>query len=80
MSMSTATKTTYTINTDAGLCRGIEADSFNAAIAKWSATEQLGKAATLSDWISYIESLDGAWGWIECDQTGERHYAGQENM
>ena len=80
----TATKTTYTIKTDAGLMKGIEADSFDDAVRKWAASEGLTPADdegyTLADWIDYIEDIEGAWGWVENNDTFERHYAAQDNM
>jgi len=76
--------TTFTIKTDAGLMKGIEADDFDAAVRVWAKSEGLiaddDAEYTLADWIDYIEGIDGAWGWVENNDTYERHYAAQENM
>lgn len=75
---------TYTIKTDAGLMKGIVADDFDAAVRKWAASEGLVSADddgyTLEDWVEYIEDIDGAWGWVECSESLERHYAAPKNM
>lgn len=80
----TAIKTTYTIKTDAGLMKGIEADDFGGAVRQWAVSEKLIAADdteyTLADWIEYIEDIAGAWGWVENNDTFERHYAAQDNM
>jgi hypothetical protein len=76
--------TTFTIKTDAGLMKGIEADDFDAAVRVWAKSEGLiaedETEYTLADWIDYIEDIEGAWGWVENNDTYERHYAAQENM
>jgi hypothetical protein len=75
---------TFTIKTDAGLTTGIEADDFDAAVRQWAASEGLNPADDegygLAEWIDYIEDIEGAWGWVECDDTFERHYAAPGNM
>ena len=76
----TATKTAYTVNTDAGLTRGIMAVDFDDAARQWAAGEKVKDIGGLDDLLAYIEEIDGAWLWIENTDTYERHYAGSENM
>lgn len=76
----TATKTNYTVNTDAGLTRGILADDFDDAARQWAVGEKVKGIDDLADLLAYIEGVDGAWLWIENTDTLERHYAGSENM
>lgn len=75
---------TYKINSDAYLTK-VEASNMDEAARKLAATEpHLAKQGieTVQDLLSYIESVDGAWLWIESQDApdGNRLYAGQENM
>lgn len=75
---------TYKINSDAYLTK-VYATSMDDAARKLAATEpHLAKSGVtdLASLMSYIESIDGAWLWIESDDApdGNRQYAGSENM
>jgi hypothetical protein len=69
----------YTINSDAYLTT-VEAESFDAAaVALATSTPGLAGVTDLDSLLDRIESIDGAWMWIE-NAEGIRHYAGAENM
>lgn len=70
---------TYTINSDSFLVK-IDAESFDQAAAKLAeSTPGLQGVKDLQSLLGKIESIDGAWLWIE-DESYQRHYAGQQNM
>lgn len=63
---------TYTVRTDAALCERIEARNVDEACGRCG--ELFGGATTLRQAQDYIIGIaDGAWCWIEDDETGERH-------
>lgn len=75
---------TYKINSDAYLTK-VQAASMDDAASKLAATERhLAKSGVtdLQSLLAYIESVDGAWLWIESDDApdGNRQYAGAQNM
>lgn len=75
---------TYTINSDAYLTK-IQAENMDQAAAKLAVTEPMMVKAGVRDTaslLSYIESVDGAWLWIESKDApdGNRQYAGSQNM
>ncbi len=85
MTQTTNRLYSYTVNTDAGLTRGIMAQSMDDAARLWAAGEpNLANLdiETVDDLIEAIEAIDGAWLWIEAvDHPSEiRHYAGSSNM
>jgi hypothetical protein len=72
----------WTIRTDAGMTT-VTAPDADAAAAAWAAGEVLTvEVRDLAGLVDYIESIPGAWLWIESTMApdGERVYAGRENM
>jgi hypothetical protein len=56
----------YTIRTDDGMMT-TEAADFDDAVRQFDP-----KAKDALSWLASINEIDGAWGWVECDDTGER--------
>lgn len=57
---------TYTIKTDSDEMT-VTANSFGDAARQYDAD-----VATADDLIRKLSEIDGAWCWIECEETGER--------
>lgn len=77
----------YRINSDADSMT-VDAGDINEAARKYTANGNLAKMAgvdpiqTVDDLIEAIESIEGAWLWIESDEApdGNRQYANPQNV
>jgi hypothetical protein len=72
---------TYTVRTDACMTEIVASDIDSAATA-WANGEGIAEIDGIDSLVRHIESIDGAWLWIESDAApdGDRVYAGRENM
>jgi hypothetical protein len=68
----------YTIKTDADMCT-ISATTMDEAARKWAASEAISGVTDVASLFAHIESIDGAWMWIESDDApdGLRQQAGR---
>ena len=71
----------YHIKTDAGSTT-VTAESMDAAARAWAESEGIAGVTGTDSLAAKIESIDGAWLWIESDDAadGARVYAGRANM
>jgi hypothetical protein len=72
---------TWTVRTDADMTEIVAADIDSAAVA-WADGKCIAEIDGIESLVRHIESIDGAWLWIESDAApdGDRVYAGRENM
>ena len=71
----------WTVRTDASMTE-VEAADIDAAAVAWAASEGIAEINGIDSLVRHIESIDGAWLWIDSDTApdGDRVYAGRENM
>jgi len=71
----------WTIRSDAGMTT-VTAQDADAAAAAWAAGEGAKAVHDVGSLVAYVESIPGAWLWIESTMApdGERVYAGRQNM